>query len=499
MNFSRVAKSCVLFAVIFSVSVQAQAADWKFHVSFPKSVHAKPYTGRVYVIFSQQKQEPRLGPSWFRPEKFIAQEVNNLKPGEELVISSSQTKGLLSYPKPLDELDVTNHYAQAVIRFNPHARQIGKGPGNGFSDAIVIRGQGSPAASFVVNKLVPKPNFRETDWTKLFRFRSKMLSEFHGRDVYMQAAVLLPRSYFQQTKRRFPTVFNIPGFSGRHFDAIEDTPTNEDNDESVEFLRVTLDPDCPLGHHVFADSENNGPVGAALIKEFLPAFDRSFRSIPKPSARFLTGHSSGGWSSLWLQVTYPEHFGGVWSTAPDPVDFRDFQRINLYKSNENMYVDTNGKDRPLARINGNVVLWYRGFSMMEWTLGYGGQLHSFEAVFSPRGKNGKPKLIWDRQTGKVDNIVTKHWEKYDIRLILERNWETLGPKLQGKINVIMGDRDTFYLEGATILLKESLAKLGSDAVVEIVPGRDHFNLYKGGLYDRIRREMVAAFLKKHKD
>ena len=160
-----------------------------------------------------------------------------------------------------------------------------------------------------------------------------------------------------------------------------------------------------------------------------------------------------------------------------------------------MYVDADGKERPLARINGNVVLWYRGFSMMEWALGYGGQLHSFEAVFSPRGKDGKPKLIWDRHTGKVDTSVTKYWEKYDIRLTLERNWKTLAPKLKGKIHVIMGDQDTFYLEGATILLKESLEKLGSDANVEIVKGRDHFNLYRGGLHERIRHEMVDAFLK----
>ncbi len=37
-----------------------------------------------------------------------------------------------------------------------------------------------------------------------------------------------------------------------------------------------------------------------------------------------SGHSSGGWSSLWLQIEHPEVFGGVWSLAPDPVDFRDF-------------------------------------------------------------------------------------------------------------------------------------------------------------------------------
>ncbi len=123
---------------------------------------------------------------------------------------------------------------------------------------------------------------------------------------------------------------------------------------------------------------------------------------------------------------------------------------------------------------------------METVLGYGGQLHSFEAAFSPKGKDGKPLLAWNRETGVVDTAVTKAWEKYDIRLILEQNWKTLGPKLQGKLHVFMGDEDTFYLEGATILLKESLEKLPGDAVVEIHEGKSHGSLMTMELRRRMR-------------
>ncbi|MEO1998968.1 MAG: hypothetical protein ABGZ17_27285, partial [Planctomycetaceae bacterium] len=153
-----------------------------------------------------------------------------------------------------------------------------------------------------------------------------------------------------------------------------------------------------------------------------------------------------------------------------------------------------GANRPLARVRGQVRLWYQGFAEMEWVLGHGGQLHSFEAVFSPRGENGKPMLVWDRDTGRVDIRVARTWEKYDIRLILERNWPRLGPKLTGKIHVHMGELDTFYLEGATRLLKQSLAELKSDAVVEMHPGKDHGSLMTAQLRNRMRREMVDVFL-----
>ena len=64
-------------------------------------------------------------------------------------------------------------------------------------------------------------------------------------------------------------------------------------------------------------------------------------------------------------------------------------------------------------------------------------------------------------------ILNRHFPSlratYHLRwLILERNWTKLGPKLAGKIHVYMGGEDTFYLEGAAILLKQALAQLGSD-------------------------------------
>lgn len=144
------------------------------------------------------------------------------------------------------------------------------------------------------------------------------------------------------------------------------------------------------------------------------------------------------------------------------------------------------------------MLTFQSFDQMEWTTGPGGQLHSFEAVFSPRGPDGKPLLLWGRKTGQVNSEVAKTWRKYDIREILEKNWDTLGPKLKGKLHVITGGEDTFYLEGAVKLLKKSLEELSDDPVVEIHPGKTHGSLLTRELRQRIYREMVAAF-KKHAD
>jgi pimeloyl-ACP methyl ester carboxylesterase len=302
--------------------------------------------------------------------------------------------------------------------------------------------------------------------------------------------VILPDGERDPAVRR-GTLYIIPGFGGDHFQA-ERILKDERSRFGTDLIRVVLDPDCGTGHHVFADSAANGPRGRALVEELIPYIEATYHAERSPRARLLNGHSSGGWSSLWLQVTYPDVFGGVWSTSPDPVDFRDFQKIDLYAPGESMFRDPAGRRRPIARAGTRAVLYYDGFSKMEDAIGDGGQLHSFEAVFSPLGRDGRPRPLWDRATGAVDPAVARAWQSYDIRLTLERNWRALGPKLQGKLHVVVGDLDTFYLEGAVSLLRSSLRDLGSDAEIDILPGRDHSNVLDARLAERFGREMTRA-------
>src|SRR5262249_4612388 len=152
--------------------------------------------------------------------------------------------------------------------------------------------------------------------------------------------------------------------------------------------------------------------GRALTEEFIPALEAKFRGIGKPAARLVTGHSSGGWSSLWLQVAYPDFFNGVWSTAPDPVAFRNFQTMNLYQPGVSIFTDETGSPRPLGRRNGKPAVFVKPFSEMEEVMGHGGQLGSFESVFSPRGPDHKPMPLWDRRTGIIDSKVAEYWSKY---------------------------------------------------------------------------------------
>jgi S-formylglutathione hydrolase FrmB len=264
--------------------------------------------------------------------------------------------------------------------------------------------------------------------------------------------------------------------------------------KTPQMIYVYLDASFSLGHHVFADSVNNGPWGHALTREFIPYLEKRFRMDALPKGRLLTGHSSGGWSTLWLQVNYPDVFGGTWSTSPDPVDFRNFTGPDLTKTPpQNFYRRPDGTPYNLVRFQGREIMTLEEYARMERVLGYyGGQMASFEAVFSQRGPDGQPRPLFDRETGRIDPCVQKAWQRYDISAILRHQWLQLGPKLHGKLHIIVGTADTFHLEGAVYLLRDTLRALGSDASVEFIEGRDHFDLYKDGLAQRIAREMYEV-------
>lgn len=499
-RMSRLSPLLMAVAVLLPSRLSLLAAEpATVNVTLDPRVSQHLLSGRLYVFCSRKTTgEPRLGPDWFHPEPFFGLDISNFKPGLTRIVDDRAD----GFPGPLSELTAGTYRVQALFDQATDTCHHAQAGGNLYSDVRQWRfdPESSPSIDLVLNHVVPERRFQQTAWLKEVSLESALLSAFHERPIFHKAAVVLPQSYSREPNRRYPVVYMVPGFGGTHYDAAkiysQGAPPVEQGE--VEFIRVLLSGDCRWGHHAFANSVTNGPRGEALVKELVPYIDATYRSVAAPTARFITGHSSGGWSSLWVQVNYPDTFGGVWSTAPDPVDFHDWQQVDLYASPpRSLYEDEQGERRPIARQGAKPVLWYASFAKMDDALARGGQLRSFEAVFSPLDENGQPRKMWDRETGRVDPDVVLSWSKYDISRLLKDNWLSLEPKLRGKLHVYVGDLDTFYLEGAVRRLAANLKELGSNAEVVVVGGKNHSDLLDHGLRHKIMRQMSQAFLAAH--
>ena len=474
----------------------------------------KPVSGRLLVFLQPGKGAAQIDADPFHPEavSIAAKEVHDLVPGGSVDVDTDD----IAYPSGFSQRPPGDYQAQAVLDVNHSYNYSGREAGDPISKVSSLAHFGEFSAAEVLLTLTdtaPERPPRKSSLSDAERqlaekaiqtedLVSPALSKFWGRPIHLRALVVEPPGYATAGNRKYPAVYFTHGFGGqlKYLRPMGERLYQHMVEKKMPgMVWVMLDESSPTGTHEFADSVNNGPWGRALTTEFIPYLELRYRLDRRPGARFLNGHSSGGWATLWLQVTYPKIFGGTWSTSPDPSDFHDFTGPDIYAPHANMYHRPDGSLYPIIRDNGKVLMTMQSFAHMEAVLGrYGGQLASFEWVFSPRGAGGRPMPLFDRTTGDIDPLVAQAWQKYDIVHVLTTNWPRLAPYLNGKIHVIVGTADTFYLDGPARRLKTALDSLHARAQVTFIEGRTHMDLYKvgqdpNGLYDRISTEMYQTW------
>jgi hypothetical protein len=491
--------SCVFISlVVLSCLVCAQTGEpLRFRVKLAPELGNAAQSGRLLIFLSSSnKPERELHPGFGADAHSVwitAREVTGLEPGASVEVYGNE----LAYPAPLAQAPPGSYQAMALLDVNHHYAYNQDTTGDPRSDVVLLK-QLDPAHAGVI-ELTLTEQTQETPVkvqppNELLDFVSPALTAFWGRPIHMRGVIVVPPNYESSTKR-YPTVYWTHGFGGDLRIIAEWVAPHYAkamaSGDLPPMIYVLLDESCPGGTHEFADSVNNGPWGKALTRELIPYLEEKYRMQARPSGRLLTGHSSGGWAALWLQVTYPKIFGGSWPTSPDPSDFRSFTGPNLRAGPPaNIYHDAAGKPWPLVRMGGKEVMTIEDYMSQERVLGdYGGQFNSFNWVFSPRGKDGRPEPLFDVQTGVVNLQVEKAWEKYDIAEVLRRNAGRLRPLLQNKIHLTVGTADTFHLDGPAHLLEETMKKLGIKATFTFLPGKTHFDLYNDGLMKQIGGEM----------
>ena len=455
-----------VFVLIFLVS---GASAQKFSVSFPDSMLKTPFTGNVLLYFSKDAKTPLTGVAGLDMFPCFRIYVKNIKPGTAVVFDDKA----ISYPVALSDMERNSYYVQAVFDRDLGGRNIGESPGNLYSKSQKVTLSKNVNQLYILkaDRKNPEPIFSNNEYVKELKAPSALLSTFYHKAYTINAAVILPKEYYTETQRKFPVKFLVSGYGG-DYHRYSGSPKPSAPLDTTACITVYLDGNCPLGHSAYTNSENNGPWGDALTQEFIPYLEKTYRSN---GARYLNGHSSGGWTVLSLQTRYPKVFDGCWASSPDPVDYRSFQKINLYE-HQNMFY---GKDSVLNQ-TGTIAGFFPWFNMrsiyqMEHVIYRGEQMHSFDAVFSKKGTDGAPLRICDFRTGEIDTAVFANWKNYDVSLYLRSNWDKVKADLDGKVMVSVGNQDNFLLNYAVKMLDGEMKKLNADFVFSYYAG-DHFTV-----------------------
>jgi hypothetical protein len=247
------------------------------------------------------------------------------------------------------------------------------------------------------------------------------------------------------------------------------------------------------------NSASLGPYGDAIVTELIPEVESRYNGLGQGWARGLYGGSTGGWETLATQVFYPDDFNGAFSACPDPISFTSYATIDIYSDTNAYFYNSDFKQtpRPGQRDDYSGVTWpgyghpygqttttIQEANHRELVLGTHsrscGQWDIWEAVFGPVCEDGFPCRLFHKMTGVMNSTVADHWkENFDLKNIMDRDWDELGPKLQGKLHLFVGNSDTYFLTNAVMDTEDffsSTSNPTSDA--EIVIGTHHGRGYE---------------------
>ena len=499
-----------------------------FTIHLPDSLAETPLDGRLLLMFSTDaEKEPRFqitdDPT---TQQIFGMNVEAWEPGTPITFALEA----FGYPlEKMDDLPSGEYQVQALLhiyetfqRSDGHTvklpmdrgegQQWNKAPGNLLNSPLTLTIQNGKEYAMALNQKIPPISPPEdSKYIKHIKIKSDLLSEFWGRDMYLGAHVLLPEGWEEHPDVKYPLAimhghfpYDFGGWRTTPPDTTEpceyskrfnlDCYTRIVQQEAYDFYQAWTSPDFPrvidikIQHanpyyddSYAVNSQNLGPYGDAITYELIPHIEKQFRGIGEGWARFVYGGSTGGWEALAVQVLYPDEYGACYAACPDPIDFRAYCLTNIYEDKNAYYLDGSFRKVEIAGRRdylGNVTTSLRSMNMRELALGdksrSGQQWDIWEAVYSPVGDDGYPQRIWDKYTGDINPEVAQYWkENYDLAYIMQRDWNTLAPKLKGKIHIYCGDMDNYYLNNAVYLAEEFLSETNYDGEIDYGDRAEH--------------------------
>ena len=498
--------------ILFYCSEKKNYNKTKFEITYPEKFSENGYDGRLLLMISNNNNaEPRFQINDSHHTQIIfGIDVESWKSGQTQIFDSN----VYGYPiKSIGNLKEGEYYVQAFLHkyetFNLSTgykvklpKDQGEGqkwnisPKNLYSTPkkVKILKSGTIKIS-LENEISPIEPIKDSKYIKHVKIKSEMLSKFWGRDMFLQANVLVPHNFNKNLKVKYPlmifhghfpntfrgfrteppaapkkdTIYNsrfgITGYKYIQEKEAYDLYKNWISDDFPRFIAIEIQHQNPYYDDSYAvNSANLGPYGDAITYELIPHVENLFNGVGEGWGRFLYGGSTGGWEALAVQVFYPSEYNGCFAACPDPIDFRAFTVVNIYEDENAYYHKSDYKKTLRAGMrDGKGIIKSHLIDMnhREMVLGSkgrsGDQWDIWQAVFSPAGDDGYPKPIWDKKTGEIDKYVAEYWkENYDLSYILERDWNKIGNDLIGKLHIYCGDMDNYYLNNAVVLTEEFL-------------------------------------------
>ena len=258
-----------------------------------------------------------------------------------------------------------------------------------------------------------------------------------GNPTSRRFCVRVPVGYADHPGWRYPVIYALPGLhstDGAVIDAYDLDPPDT--------IVVAVDTSTKTGSTYLVDSATNGAWDTFFTRRLIPYVDAHYRTLARPRARGITGHSTGGFNAVSYGMRHPDLIGVIAASAPDGLDL-------------SVWLAEDGAVRP----------WIRDFARVERGMGGVGQFISYAANWSPA--EGGYDWLFDDSGALVERV----WQRWLANS--PRSWlrdparvAAIAP-LSGHIYLTVGESDEFDLRPPTVAFSKALtaAGIGNELVV----------------------------------
>src|SRR5690349_1062333 len=142
-----------------------------------------------------------------------------------------------------------------------------------------------------------------------------------GDAVDRDALVFLPPSYKKETRRRYPVVYALHGYSigaDQWSKEIHVPQTIEGAFAQGAKDMIVVLPDSKTVHNgsMYSSSATTGDFEQFIARDVVAYMDAHYRTIPKRTSRGLVGHSMGGYGASRIGMKHSDVFGSLYIMSP---------------------------------------------------------------------------------------------------------------------------------------------------------------------------------------
>ena len=295
-----------------------------------------------------------------------------------------------------------------------------------------------------------------------------------GDDATRDVFVYLPPSYSRETRRRYPVVVFLHGYTATADAYVRNLDLPQAADSAIaagarEMIVVLPDSFTAYSGSMYSSSVTTGDWETYIAGDLIAYVDRHYRTLAQRESRGLSGHSMGGYGTVRIGMKRPDVFGALYAMSScclliDPASGGD---VVMRAARERAAAAPASGQPPRGR--------------PDPAAGFANALSAQAAAWAPNPDNPPGYFDLPFRNGELDPLVAAKWLANAPLLMVDQYVPSL--KRYRAIALDVGNADPLRADNANLAAALSRLRVAHE-----------FEEYEGDHGNRVRERFASKVL-----